>query len=207
MDEVYCITCQKLCKNERSLKSHFWKAHTDNGKNHKPKIGIQFTDDQKLKISKALKGSIPWTRGKPGTFKGKTHSEETKRKLSLEMIKAHKEGRAHNIGSSRWNNEPSYPEKWFMKVIENEFEDKNYQYEKPFHRFSLDFVWEHKKKVIEIDGEQHERFEEQKRRDKEKDKLLLEEGYELLRLRWKDVFHHTKKNIKIAKEFIDPEGP
>jgi len=69
------------------------------------------------------------------------------------MTKAHKEGRAHNIGESRWNNEPSYPERWFMKVIENEFEDKNYTREYPFHRFSLDFAWIEKKKCIEIDGD------------------------------------------------------
>lgn len=28
------------------------------------------------------------------------------------MKLAHKEHRAHNIGQSRWNNEPSYPEKF-----------------------------------------------------------------------------------------------
>ena len=34
------------------------------------------------------------------------------------MKRAHAEGRAHNIGTCRWNNEPSYPEQFFMKVIE-----------------------------------------------------------------------------------------
>ena len=32
---------------------------------------------------------------------------------------------------------------------------------------------------------------------------LKEEGWELLRLKWKDVFHEPKKYIQIAKEFID----
>ena len=81
--------------------------------------------------------------------------EAVRKKISESMKKAHAEGRAHNIGECRWNNEPSWPEKWFMQVIENEFSDKNYVRERPFHRFSLDFAWEHKKKCIEIDGGQH----------------------------------------------------
>ena len=64
-------------------------------------------------------------------------------------------------------------EEVFMKEqgFENEFDDKDYEREYPFIRFALDFAWVHKKKVIEIDGEQHERFEEYKLRDKEKDRL------------------------------------
>ena len=69
------------------------------------------------------------------------------------MKKAHAEGRAHNIGESRWNNKPSYPEKWFMEVIANEFNDKNYVREHPFHKYSLDFAWLDKKKCIELDGD------------------------------------------------------
>ena len=89
------------------------------------------------------------------SFLGRHHTAKTKAKISLSMKKAHLEGRAYNIGECRWNNEPSWPEKWFMQVIEKEFEDKNYLREMPFHRFSLDFAWKHKKKCIEIDGKQH----------------------------------------------------
>ena len=134
---------------------------------------------------------------------GKHLPAETRKKISESMKKAHAEGRAHNIGECRWNNEPSWPEKWFMRVIENEFTDKNYVRERPFHRFSLDFAWEHKKKCIEIDGKQHEVFQEQIERDLRKNELLKEEGWQLLRLKWKDVFHEPKKYIQIAKEFID----
>lgn len=57
-------------------------------------------------------------------------TEETKKKISASMKKAHAEGRAHNIGECRWNNELSYPEQWFMKVLKNEFgleKDKDYK--------------------------------------------------------------------------------
>lgn len=119
------------------------------------------------------------------------------------MKKAHKEGRAHNIGSSRWNNEPSYPEIFFMKVIQNEFNDKNYCREYPFGKYSLDFAWVEKKRCIEIDGEQHERFEEYRKRDEQKDKLLIENNWKVLRIKWKDLYKNTKEIIKAAKDFID----
>jgi hypothetical protein len=86
------------------------------------------------------------------------HTIESKNKISDGMVKAHKELRAWNIGKSRWNNKKSYPEKFFEKCILNEFDDKNYQCEYPFKNYSFDFAWEHTKRVIEIDGEQHYRF-------------------------------------------------
>lgn len=138
-----------------------------------------------------------------GTWKGRKHSEETKKKISISMKKAQAEGRAHNIGESRWNNEPSWPEKWFMQVIENEFTDKNYVRERPFHRFSLDFAWEHKKKCIEIDGKQHDVLPGYKERDLRKDKALADEGWQVLRLPWVEVFKEPKKYIQLAKQFID----
>lgn len=138
-------------------------------------------------------------------WKGKMLPKEMREKISISMKKAHSEGRAHNIGKSRWNNEPSYPEQFFMKVIENEFVDKDYKREFCFIKYSLDFAWVHKKRVIEIDGEQHERFEEYKNRDKEKDKLLQKNGWKVFRIKWKDMYNDTKYWINKAKMFIDCE--
>ena len=118
------------------------------------------------------------------------------------MIKAHKEGRAHNIGMCRWNNEPSYPEQFIMEVIKNEIDDKNYVRECPFHRYSFDFAWKHKKKYLEIDGKQHE-LPEYHQRDMEKDALAASEGWTGLRLAWKDIFNDTKTYIAKIKFFID----
>ena len=101
---------------------------------------------------------LPSQQGKPVT-------EETKKKISESMKKAHKEGRAWNIGKSRWNNKHSYPEEFFIQVINNEFEDKNYVCEYPLEIYSLDFAWIEKKKCIEIDGDQHQRFENRMERN------------------------------------------
>lgn len=151
---------------------------------------------------KSFKKSIVTGKYIP-SWTGKHHTNEQKQQVSCAMKKAHKEGRAHNIGESRWNNEPSYPEKWFMTVIANEFDDKNYIREYPFHRYSLDFAWIDKKKCIEIDGEQHQRFDEYKERDKRKDVLLKEEGWQILRLNWKELkYTNTKNLIQLANNFI-----
>ena len=129
-------------------------------------------------------------------------TEEHKIKVSEGMKKAHAEGRAWNIGMSRWNNEPSYPEKFFMEVIENEFLDKNYQREFPISIWSFDFAWPHLKKAVEIDGEQHERFPEYKERDKRKDAYATENGWSVLRISWKDFYKDTKYWIQISKDFM-----
>ena len=132
-----------------------------------------------------------------------------KMEAASEKVKlAHKEGRAHNIGSSRWNNEHSYPEKWLIRVLENEFqmiENKDYRTELSFGKFSLDFAWPDKKLCIELDGEQHEKFEEQKRRDKEKDALLKERGWRELRISWKDCYSRPKYYISIIGSLLGGE--
>jgi very-short-patch-repair endonuclease len=134
--------------------------------------------------------------------KNRIISLESKTKISNSMKKAHKEGKAWNIGKSRWNNKQSYPEKFFTKVINNEFFDKDFIPEFPIGIYSLDFAWPHKKKSIEIDGEQHERFEEYIERDKRKNILVESEGWTILRIKWKDMHNDTKNWIAKAKEYI-----
>lgn len=135
--------------------------------------------------------------------KNSSKRPEVRAKISESMKKAHAEGRAHNIGECRWNNEPSYPEKWFMKVLKNEFDlekDKDYKMEFPFHKFSLDFAWPDKKVCIEIDGEQHKRFEVQHKRDIEKDELLKQDGWKEIREDWKTIYEKPKEFImKVSK--------
>lgn len=201
-----CPYCGETVFGRNALSRHKHEKHLDMIEGGKAwnKGKTKYTDPRVAKASQTFKehikdGSITlwWT--------GKTHKDESKKKLSDSMKKAHAEGRAHNIGQSRWNNEPSYPEKWFMGVIENEFDDKLYVREFPFGRYSLDFAWVDKKKCIEIDGEQHQRFPEYKKRDMEKDALLCNNGWKVLRLPWKEVFSDPKKWINIAREFVDKD--
>ncbi len=207
------ITCTECGKEytKMGIKSHIWRTHGA-GKNHVAgrsgnggspawnKGLTNKTDDRvaaiSKKVSKTLKERYP-----NGT--SPTISTEVRNKISDSMKKAHAEGRAHNIGKSRWNNEPSYPERFFAEVIQNEFEDTAYKTEYSLGIYSLDFAWPHKKLCIEIDGDQHQRFDEYKERDKRKDELIEKEGWKVLRIVWKDMFKDTKTYISIAKQFID----
>ena len=192
-----CSSCKEVFKTRKLLQEHhrkctLWLAR--GGHN-------QFIRAKEL----GLPMPVGTMKGKPGTWQNKKHTEEQKKKISDGMKKAHAEGRAHNIGECRWNNKPSYPEEWFIKVLDNEFNMKlgeDYKREFPFHKYSLDFAWEDKKICVEIDGEQHKRFKEQAERDLEKDKLLKEEGWLEIREEWKVIFNNPKEFINKVKNIL-----
>lgn len=205
-DGWQCVHCLEVFSSRAKLYKHVEEHHARyskaGGKLSWNKGLTKETSELVRKNSEGIKKSY-----KEGKYKvwcaGQHLSEEMKKKISTAMVKAHAEGRAHNIGSCRWNNKPSYPESWFMQVIDNEFTDKNYIREYPFGKYSLDFAWVDKKKCIEIDGEQHQRFEDYQERDRCKDKLLMENGWQILRLPWKEVYNNPKIAIQKAKTFIE----
>lgn len=205
---MHCQFCNKECKNNNSLKNHERTCPQNPNRNYKNGMtgkcawnkGLTKETDERVKhYGETLKQH--YKEGKITNFHKQT--EETKKKISESMKLAHKEGRAHNIGECRHNNEPSYPEKWFMRVIENEFSNKNYIREFPFYRYFLDFAWPDLKICIEIDGEQHERFEEYKERDIKKDELLKQEGWKELRISWKECCKNPKYYISLAKQLFE----
>ena len=156
--------------------------------NNQFRDGFKMSDETKKKIS------LSASKQKMST--------DSKKKISESMKNAHLEGRAWNIGKSRWKNKPSYPESFFMKVIENEFTDKDYVYEYPISIYSFDFAWPGKKKYIEIDGEQHHRFKEYAERDLKKDKVANDFGWQGLRICWKDLYNNPQEFIRKAWDFI-----
>jgi very-short-patch-repair endonuclease len=194
----FCSSCGELFKTRKLLQEHhkicfLWLKRGGRNQYIKAKeLGLEVPKEY---------------IGHPKNWLGKKHTEETKKKISESMKKAHAEGRAHNIGECRWNNKPSYPEQWFIKIIENENLDKEYIREMPFHRFSLDFAWPKKKVCLEIDGEQHDKFEDQRKRDCEKDKLLREEGWLELRASWIWICNNTKEFISSIKKLLERQLP
>lgn len=164
----------------------------------------KYTDARLNKMANTQKANIRNGVVTP-YFLGKKLTKEHREAISKSMKLAHKENRAHNIGSSRWNNEHSWPEKWFIEVLHNELnmvENVDYKTEMPFDKYSLDFAWPEKKLCIEIDGEQHERFEEYKLRDMSKDKLLKENGWKVFRIKWIDCWHNPKQYIEQVKSLF-----
>lgn len=75
---LLCNYCNKECKNQKSIRSHEWLCKSNPNHSEHPR---------------GRKGKPPWnkgkslhyevgTKGKPGTFKGRKHSEETKLKMA-----------------------------------------------------------------------------------------------------------------------------
>jgi very-short-patch-repair endonuclease len=222
-----CKICDREFDSKQKLGGHssshnrgeqYKKSRQINGISEKRRNRIKLGDARDCKFCgkiftpKSIGGHISRCKSNPNydttitntsqSKRGSQLTSEQKKSISESMKKAHREGRAWNIGKSRWNNEKSYPEKFFEKVIINEFINKNYESEYPIGIYSLDFAWVELKKAIEIDGEQHDRFDEYKQRDIKKDKLCSDNGWEVLRIKWKDLFNNTKFEIERAKQFI-----
>lgn len=201
---MLCKFCNKSCKNSRSHKNHEKTCPQNPNRLFRGyRAGLApwnkgLTLDSEPRMAASIAAMTAARKGLPAH----KWSEESLAKVSISMKRAHAEGRAHNIGQSRWNNEPSYPEKFFMEVIANEFNDKDYIYEYPIGIFSIDFAWASKRKAIEIDGKQHEQPEYQAR-DIRKNKFLEDSGWDLLRVKWADFFNNPSYWIQTTKRFIE----
>lgn len=113
-------------------------------------------------------------------------SEETKQKLRiarLNFIKEHPEQTAW-----RKNNEPSYPEKCFIKFLEQNGYDKKYCIEReyPVFPYYIDFAFVNEKIAIEIDGSQHLESDRAES-DRKKDDLLVKNGWKVIRISESEV--------------------
>ena len=99
--------------------------------------------------------------------------------------------------------EPSYPEKYFIDLFDNE-NITGYIRELPVGRWFIDFAFIDKKLAIEIDGKQHE-YAERKLKDIEKDKFLSDAGWTVFRIKWKNPVNENNKSflysqIEVMKE-------
>lgn len=209
-----CKDCGLNFRTKHELYDHRHESHPESigqGKNGPSKRGpfkiggrCQFCGKE-IRLHFGLVNHENHCSKNPNGIPIKSHqlNEETKNKISLSMKKAIKEGRTHGWANIyNHDSKRSYPERWWKSVIDNEFDDKNVLEQVHFHLYRLDFAWPDKMKCIEIDGRQHQECEKQVLSDIKKDQRLKEEGWELLRINWKECFNNPKKWIKIANEFI-----
>ncbi len=135
--------------------------------------------DAKLKISKEHKG-------KPISIKTR---EKIKTKAKERVING------THIGWAK-RNKPSYPELFFMEVLKNNKID--YEFEKKVGKYFIDFAIKEKMIALEIDGKQHLQ-NERIIKDKEKDEFLLQTGWHVYRILWKNI------NSVLGKQYIKNE--
>lgn len=86
----------------------------------------------------------------------------------------------------------SFPE----KCVKQWLDELNIQYEREFkfQKWFVDFAIHERKIALEVDGKQHN-LEEQQRRDKEKDQALQENGWQVVRIKWKRLTSQSRKEI------------
>lgn len=108
------------------------------------------------------------------------HSEETKniiREKRLAFMKEHPEQTAWRMKNQ------SYPEKMFEKFLKEKGYADKYLIQREYSVFPyfIDFAFVDLKIAIEIDGSQH-LLEERKEKDRQKDNLLQEQGWKVIRI-------------------------
>lgn len=126
------------------------------------------------------------------------HSDKTKKILREKRLNFMK----NNPEKTAWRlSNVSYPEKLFIEYIELIGFDKKFSIirEYPIFPYFIDFAFVNEMVAIEIDGSQH-LLPERKERDNNKDKLLNELGWLVIRISEKEI----KNNIQNVFEQIIP---
>lgn len=144
-------------------------------------------------------------RKKPNSFK---HSEESKAKLRDARLKYMKE---HPEKTAWRRSNISYPEKMFMKFLEEKGYSSKYLIHREYSVFPyfIDFAFVEPKIAIEIDGSQH-LLPERKVRDEKKDALLIEQGWKVIRIAenivktdWESMHNTISQHLSL--ENIEPK--
>lgn len=143
-----------------------------------------------------------------GTKKARTCSKECSNQLQRNIMKE----KVLNGEHKGWTNRKisSYPEEFFKGVLSNL--NLPYEFNFPVSKSSLgvksssayflDFYIQigGRKIDLEIDGKQHE-YPDRKESDQERDSLLMQNGYEVYRIKWKNPI--TEENKKYIESEIE----
>lgn len=186
IEEDYTIKKLSLKEiNEKyNIKSHGWLS--------------KFLSGKTRSISEGVKNI---RKRHPEKFK---HSDETKQKLrikQLQYLKEHPEKTAWRLKNM------SYPEKCFQKILEDNGLDKKYLIYREYSVFPyyIDFAFVDEKLAVEIDGSQHLE-EDRKKKDEEKDILLLSNGWRILRITANEVLHNREKVIESVLSMLSNDA-
>ena len=163
-----------------NIKSHSWLSKLLSGKTRSISDGVK-------NIRKKY----------PEKFK---HSEETKQKLrikQLQYLKEHPEKTAWRLKNM------SYPEECFQRILEDNGFDKKYLIYREYSVFPyyIDFAFIDEKLAVEIDGSQHLE-EDRRKKDEEKDALLLSNGWRILRIAANEVLHNSNRVIETVSSML-----
>lgn len=195
-----CKHCNFIAETRAKLKEHLHKEHPQFSKHGWNKGLTQETNSIIKRTAKKL--SKRYISGELiNPFKGKHHSEETKKRISNAMLKAHAEGRASSwIGKRKL----SYAEQSWFNIFINEFGKQtfiNNYYVKECH-YWLDFAWPEKRIYFEVDGRFHY-TKEGIEYDTIRTQKLLENGWTLIgRCNWPEYQKLSKEEKNLFVKSI-----
>lgn len=199
-------TCSYKCSNTffKSIR-HTEKSkrkRIDSNKKHLISIGKIPRQSKLYKITCFACGKEKFTKNKNQKFCSnicsagdRIHNIEYVEKLRNIMLERVRNG-IHSGWKSR--NIISYPEQFFMKVLNNN--NIKYEHNKPFIKYFIDFALFDKMIALEIDGKQH-LMEDRKQSDIAKNDILMKNGWKVYRIPWNEI--NTDKGKFLMKEKID----
>lgn len=202
-----CIGCDCTFRVRRDLEAHYKscsKYIEFINKNHqydKHTHQCEYCGRELYTTKAGITNHLKQCKRNPNCVTHRMSTEQRELRSSIMKTK-HQLGIAPTLADLRKSCKPSYPETWFMRMIESESIDNSYIREYKFYTFSLDFVWLDKKIAVEVDGQFHKTSAYQKDCDTRKDILLSENGWHILRIDWEYCFHHTKQTIDLVKKFF-----
>ena len=134
----------------------------------------------------------------PESYKQSKETKDKIRQARLRWMKEHPEQTAWRLRNM------SYPEKCFKKILEDNGLDKKYLIYREYSVFPyfIDFAFINEKVAVEIDGSQH-LLEDRKKKDEEKDKLLLSKGWKVLRIAAVEVTHDGSKALNAVLNMLE----
>lgn len=189
--------CSRSCANSKEFTEEQNKKKGRKGKNNSNYSGGR----KKWKCKKCGK---PIGLNKSGCCKKcykPVITDEMRSKISKAQLKLVKEGKHHG-----WTvrNKKSFPEEFFTRVLKNNcfIENKDYYVNYPVRQdklglnnkksYFLDFYFPKYNLDLEIDGRQHE-DEDRKKSDEIRDKALINNGYKVYRIKWRELRGPSEK--------------
>lgn len=205
-NKYVCPYCDKEY-SKKGISTHIWRMH-GSGKNWKAnnkgyedgtrtawnKGLTKESDDRVLKHSEIMLEH--WSEN-DCPMKGKKHSEETKKQISIKRKKFLEEN-PHMVPYklNHYSKGESYPEEYFRKLLEKNKVD--FEQEVQVGLYSLDFLIGNTD--LEIDGEQHYLDERIKESDIKRTLFLESKGFNIIRIRWSE-YQKLSRNSK--EKFIN----
>lgn len=206
---IICLYCKKEFyinkKRLNSAKFCCFNCYTSYKNNvHNPLKGFKHSKKSKLNIKIGhnnalkneqyhinLKKSFKIRKKKYGNSKGVKDYDSLIKKIRINTIKQHLEGKFPQINTK------------IERIMEKELTKQKIEYIHPFplaNRWVCDFGFPNSKLIVECDGDYWHRREDVKKKDKAKDAYINKVGWKILRFWEKDIKNNINDCVDIIKE-------